>query len=60
MIKILNNKSLFFNNKWHKSNVKKNLDRSFENNKISFKSTNKSDLLKLINSAKKAKTLSIC
>ena len=57
MVKILNNKSLFYNNKWHKSKVKKNLDRSFGNNKISFKSTNKSDLLKLIDTAKKAENV---
>ena len=48
------NKSLFFNNRWHRNITKKKLNRSFNEKNISFSSSSNTDLNKLILSSKKA------
>ena len=51
MNKIYYQKSLYFNNTWQVSKSQKKLNRSFNNKKLLFKSSNNIDLTKLINSA---------
>lgn len=51
MNKIYYQKSLYFNNTWQESKSKKKLNRSFNNKKLLFKSSNNIDLTKVILSA---------
>ena len=48
-----NNRSLFFNNRWQKNITKKRIKRSFNDKTILFKSSNNTDLTRLILSSKK-------
>ena len=57
MSKNFYNRSLFFNNKWQKNITKKKLTRSFIDKTILFKSSNNTDLTRLILSSKKAASI---
>ena len=52
-----NNRSLFFNNRWQKNITKKRIKRSFNDKTILFKSSNNTDLARLILSSKKAASI---
>ena len=52
-----NNRSLFFNNRWQKNITKKRIKRSFNDKTILFRSSNNTDLTRLILSSKKAASI---